>query len=105
MKYLKTVYRYRYDEKAHSWSVTELKCVLLSGAVESYNLSDTLNRDAQVVLRVLGDDKADVLPQDVIRTEKVENSTPTGEGALVVVAVFRNSNGSERVRHTKILCK
>ena len=105
MKYLKTVYRSRYDEKSHSWSDCELSNVLVSGTEKKYNLSDTLDRDAQVVLRVLGDDSADVLPQDVIRFEKTDNDTQEGDGALVVVAVFRNSNGSQRVRHTKILCK
>ena len=105
MKYLKTVYRYRYDEKNHSWSVIELSNVLVSGTDKSYNLSDTLDRDAQVVLRIIGNDSADVLPQDIITYEKTESITPMDKGALVVVAVFRNSNGSPRVRHTKIICK
>ncbi len=105
MKLKKTVYRYRYNENTHSWSVIELCNVLLSGTRESYNLSDTLNRDANVVLRVLGDDSADVSPQDVITFERAENGTPEAFSNLVVVAVFRNSNGTKRVRHTKILCK
>lgn len=105
MKLKKTVYRYRYDERTHIWSVIELLNVLVSGSVDSYNLSDTLNRDARVVLRVLGDDEADVSPQDIITFAQAKNGIPNDNDKLVVVAVSKNSNGTKRVHHTKILCK
>ncbi len=105
MKYLKTVYLYRYDEKENTWCKSEIKNVLVSGSSESYNLSDTLNRDARVVLRVMGDDNADVLPQDIVSLDKTNDEKPPQNKVLVVVSVNRNSYGSKRVRHTKIICK
>ncbi|MBQ3181137.1 MAG: hypothetical protein IJB50_00015 [Clostridia bacterium] len=105
MKYLKTVSLYRYDEQKNVWSVKELKNVLVSGTDKSYNLSDTLNRDAHIILRVMGSDNADILPQDIISFDKTNEKTPPNENIAVVVAVFKNSLGSKRIRHTKVLCK
>jgi len=105
MKYLKTVALYRYDEQKNVWSFKELKNVLVSGTGESYNLSDTLNRDAHITLRVMGDDNADILPQDIISLVKTNEITPPDRNTAVVVAVFKNSLGSKRIRHTKVLCK
>ncbi len=104
MKYLKTIYLYRYDEKENTWQKRELEKALVSGSSESYNLSDTLNRDAHVTLRIMGDDAQDVMPQDIISLENTEEIPPK-ENFLVVVSVCKNSLGSKRVRHTKILCR
>lgn len=104
MKGLKTVYLYRYNEKENSWCEKELNNVFVSGSKDSYNLSDTLNRDARVTLRVMSDGNVDVLPQDVISFSKSEDGTPP-EDRLVVIEVRKNFWGSRRVRHTKIICK
>ena len=105
MKFLKTAYCYRYDEKKNIWSKKEIKNVLVSGSNESYNLSDTLNRDAHIILRVMGDDNADILAQDVISFKEVQGNTPPDNDIAVVVLVSHNSLGSKRVRHTKLVCK
>lgn len=105
MKFLKTANLYRYDEKQNIWSKSELKNLLVSGSDKSYNLSDTLNRDAHIILRVMGDDDADILPQDVISFELTDEMTPPKENVAVVVSVSHNSLGSMRVRHTKVLCR
>ena len=104
MKGLKTVYLYRYNEKENSWSEKELKNVFVSGSKDSYNLSDTLNRDAHVILRVMGNANVDILPQDAISFSKSEDGT-LPEDRLVVVEVRKNIWGSRRVHHTKIVCK
>ena len=105
MKHLRTVYVHRYDEKNHTWHKTELSGVLVSGTVKAYNLSDTLKRDAGIVLRVMGDADADVLPQDVISFEASESVEPQEVGTAVVVSVTKNNRGSKAVRHTKIICR
>ncbi len=105
MKYLKTVALYRYDEQKNVWSKKEIKNVLVSGTDKSYNLSDTLNRDAHITLRVMGDDNADILPQDIVSFDVINETTPPDENFAVVVAVCKNSLGSKRIRHTKVLCK
>lgn len=105
MRFLKNVYLYRYCERENVWSCRELKNVLVSGDEESYNLSDTLNRDAQIVLRIMGDSDADVLPQDMISFSKSNKNTPPDVGTFVVTAVCNNKLGSRRIRHTKVLCK
>lgn len=105
MKYLKTIYLYRYDEKENIWHRSEIQNVLVSGSSESYNLSDTLNRDAHVILRVMGNDNADVLPQDVISLDETNEEKPPKRNALIVVSVTKNSCGGKRVRHTKVLCR
>lgn len=105
MKYLKSVYVFRYDEKEHVWKKHELSRVLVSGTRQSYKLSDTLNRDANTILRVMQNPEADVMPQDVIAFEMSYGDTPPDEGCAVVVSVTRNTQGSNRVQHTKIVCK
>lgn len=105
MKYLKTVYVHRYDEKEHIWHKSEFSRVLVSGTVNGYDLSDTLNRDTQIVLRVMGTDDADILPQDVISFEVTEGEAPPSANTAVVVSVTKNSRGSAKVRHTKIVCR
>ena len=72
---------------------------------ENYNLSDALNRDAQVILRVMGDGNADVLPQDIISFEKTEGLSPQDKKCYTVVAVIKNSCQSNRLCHTKVLCR
>ena len=104
MKGLKTIYVYRYDEKENLWCEKEFKDVFVSGTKDSYNLSDTLNRDAHVTLRVMMNGNVDILPQDVISFSKSAGGTPP-EDRLVVVEVRKNVWGSRRVRHTKIICK
>lgn len=105
MKYLKSVYVFRYDEKEHKWSKSELNRVLVSGTRQSYNLSDTLDRDAYTVIRVMQNPNADVLPQDIIAFEENCGDMPPEENFGVVVSVTRNTQGSNRVQHTKIICK
>lgn len=105
MRYLKSVYVFRYDEKEHIWNKHELNRVLVSGTRESYKLSDTLDRDAYTVIRVMQNPLADVKPQDVIAFELSCGDAPPDEGCAVVVSVTRNTQGSSRVQHTKIICK
>lgn len=104
MRFKKTVYLKRYDEKTQVWSHKELKNVLVT-VKENYNLSDTLNRDAQVILRVMGDGDADVLPLDIISFEKMDEATLYSQKTYTVTAVSRNNSCSSRLRHTKVLCK
>lgn len=104
MKYLKSIYVYRYDEKEHKWERRQFKNVLVSGTKDSYNLSDTLNRNAYVILRVMGDDSADILAQDVVSFCENQGNIPPDD-SVVAISVTRNSRGSECVRHTKVVCK
>ena len=104
MKNLLTIYAYRYDEKENLWREKELKNVFVSWTKDSYNLSDTLNRDARITLRVMQDGDVDILPQDVISFTRGNQSSPP-ENSLVVIEVRKNFWGSRRVRHTKIICK
>lgn len=105
MKYLKTVYVFRYDEKTHTRKKSKLDRVLVSGTRENYSLSDTLNRDGYIVLRVLQNPDADILPGDVISLEDSPDDIPPDEVCGVVVSVKRNTLGSEKVQHTKIVCR
>lgn len=105
MRFIKTVYLKRYDEKTNIWSYKELKNVLVSGSEESYNLSDTLNRDAQITLRVMGEGCEDILPQDIISFDEINESTPQSEKTYTVTAVCKNLLGSKRIRHTKVLLR
>lgn len=105
MKRLVTVYVHRYDEKNNIWQKHLLENAYVSGTVDSYGLSDTLHREALVTIRIMGDSRADVVPQDVISFNEVEGANPPDSGALVVVSVTKNSRGSKNVHHTKIICK
>lgn len=104
MRTFHTVYRYRYDENTGAWQKIELKNVLVSGTLNSYALSDTQNRDANLTLRVVSGDVIDVLPEDVIAFIGKPGDTPP-QGSAVVVSVTDNRRGGKYVRHTKILCK
>ena len=104
MRFKKTVYLKRYDEKTHTWSYKELENVLAT-LKENYNLSDSLDRDAQVILRVMGDGEADVCPQDIISFEKMNEESPRDQKVYTVVAVVNNTSCSKRLRHTRVLCK
>ena len=105
MKYLKTVYVHRYSESDDAWHKKELSGVLVSGTQNSYSLSDTLNRDAHITLRVMGNADADVIPQDVISFKESDGAAPPDNDIAVVVSITKNSCGSKRVRHTKIICR
>ena len=105
MKYLKTVYIFRYDEKNHTWKKSTLERVLISGTMQSFGLSDTLKRDAYAVLRVMQNPDADVLPQDVVAFCEECSDVPPDTGCGVVISVTRNTQGSKRVQHTKIVCR
>lgn len=105
MRQLLTVYVHRYDEKNNIWQKHLIENVLVSDTVESYTLSDTLRRDARLTLRVMGNHTADVLPQDVISFSEAADANPPDSGTAVVVSVTKNSRGSKKVRHTKIICK
>ena len=105
MKYLKSVYIFRYDEKEHIWSKREINRVLVSGTYQDYKLSDTLDRDAHIVLRVMQNPDADVMPQDVVVFDENCGDTPPEDGKCIVVSVTRNTQGSSRVQHTKIICR
>lgn len=105
MRFLKTVYLKRYDEKTNIWSYKELKNVLVSGNDENYNLSDSLNRDAQITLRVMGDGREDILPQDIISFDEINESSPQSKKTYTVTAVSKNVLGSKRMRHTKVLLR
>ena len=105
MKYLRSVYIFRYDEKEHTWTRHELCGVLVSGNSENYKLSDTLNRDAHIVLRVMQNPDADVMPQDVVVFDEDCGDRPPEVGGYIVLSVTRNTQGSKRVQHTKVICK
>lgn len=105
MRFRKTVYLKRYDEKTNIWSYKELKNVLVSGNDENYNLSDALNRDAQITLRVMGDGREDILPQDIISFDEINESSPQSTKTYTVTAVCKNTLGSKRIRHTKVLLR
>lgn len=105
MRHLLTVYVHRYDEKNNIWQKHPLENVMISDTVETYSLSDTLRRDARLTLRVMGNDAADVMPQDVISFSESADKNPPDSGTAVVVSVTKNSRGSNKVRHTKIICR
>ena len=105
MRFKKTVHLYRYDEKEGTWSYKELKNVLVTGSDKNYNLSDSLTRDTQLTLRIMGDSDADILPQDVISFSFKDKKSPPEIGAFVVVGVLKNDFGSKHIRHTKVLCR
>lgn len=105
MKHLLTVYVYRYDEKNNIWHKHALENVTVSGTKEAYRLSDTLSRDGQVTMRVMGNPAADVLAQDVISLCKSAGENPPDSNTLVVVSVTKNIRGSKEVHHTKIVCR
>ena len=102
MKNLKTVEVYRYDEKQNVWSKREIKGVFVTGTKDSYELSDTLSKNAKVVLRVFKDLSCDVEVGDVISLEKSDNIKPP-QKSYVVVSVVKNEHGY-KTSHTKILC-
>ena len=104
MRFKKTVHLYRYDEKENIWSYKELKNVLVFGSDKKYNFSDSLNRDTQLTLRIMGDSDADVLPQDVVSFSFTNKNSPPDIGTFVVTEVLKNDFGSKRIRHTKVLC-
>ena len=103
MKDLKTITVYRYDERNNVWSKRIIKNVFLTGTADSYTLSDTLNKNAGPVLRVMDDVVCDVAPSDVIFLGEHQGDVPP-EGTVVVVSVVRNEHGTI-TRHTKILCR
>ena len=103
MKKLKTITVYRYDEKNSVWSRRELKNVFYTGEKQAYTLSDTLNKNVNLILRVMGETACDVNPSDVIFLGTHQGETPPDDG-YVVVSVVRNEQG-EITRHTKILCR
>ena len=102
MKRLMPITVYRYDEKENTWSKREIKNVFYTKK-ESYALSDTLNKDGGLVLRVMGDTACDVNPSDVVFLGVHQGETPPDD-ARVVVSVTRNEHGAN-TRHTKILCR
>lgn len=103
MKKLKTAKVFRYDEKENLWRSWEVEGIFVTGTAESFNLSDTLDRSANLVLRVMGDTTCDVKAADKITFEPWEGTTPP-DGAHVVVSVTRNEHGIN-TSHTKILCR
>ena len=105
MKHLNKVYCHKYDEKAQVWRKYEIADVLVFGTYMNYNLSDTLNRDATVTLRIMGDCSVQVEPQDIISFEATQDTAPPNNNTVLVVSVKKNQWGSRRVRHTKIICR
>lgn len=103
MKNLKTVTVYRYDERRDAWRKWELKNVFYAGTINDYTLSDTLNKNVKLVLRVMDDTTCDVAPSDVIFLGVHQGETPPDD-VSVVVSVVRNGHGVN-TSHTKILCK
>ncbi len=103
MKNLKTVTVFRYDEKTNAWSKHFVPDVFIAGSSNTYTLTDTLNKDAHLTLRVLGDIVCDVVPSDVIFLGTHQGETPP-EDSVVVVSVVRNEQG-KKTAHTKISCR
>ncbi len=103
MKNLKTIKVFRYDEKENTWSSKEIKNVFITGTKESYNLSDTMDKRASQVMRVMGDSACDVMAADRIVVMPCDTVTPP-DGAAVVVSVTKNGHGI-KTAHTKILCR
>ena len=105
MKYLKSVCVFRYDEKKHVWEKRVFEHVLVSGTQENFRLSDTLDRDAYTVLRIMRNPCADVLPQDIVVLSDKCGDVPPDAGFGVVVSVTHNTQGGRKVQHTKIICR
>ena len=103
MKNLKTVTVYRYDERRAVWSKWELKNVFYTDSTNDYTLSDTLNKNVNLTLRVMDDTVCDVIPSDVIYLGVHQGEIPPDD-VSVVVSVVRNEHGVN-TRHTKILCR
>ncbi len=101
MKNLKTVYAYRYNEKEGSYTKTKIENVFVSGTNDAFSLSDTQDKNARLILRVMTEGDIDVSPEDVISFKDGEKPE---KPYSVVVSVTKNENGSKAVRHTKILC-
>lgn len=103
MKNLKTIKVFRYDERENGWSEHEIENVFISGFKESYNLSDTLEKNVSQVMRVMGNAECDVKVSDRIVLMPYDGSI-CPDNALVVVSVTKNVCG-ENTSHTKILCR
>ncbi len=103
MKNLNTIRVFRYDERENLWSSHELKNVFITGTKESYTLSDTQDRQASYIMRVMGDVSCDIEVSDRIVKMPFEGDIPP-EDAVTAVSVTRNDQGI-RTSHTKILCK
>ncbi len=103
MKRLMPVTVYRYNEKNEKWRKWELENVFYTDTTKAYTLSDTLDKNTNLVLRVMDDITCDVEPSDVIFLGVHQGETPP-DGASVVVSVVRNKHGIS-TRHTKILCR
>lgn len=103
MKNLKTIKVFRYDEKENTWSSKEIENVFITGTKESYSLSDTMDKRASQVMRVMGDLTCDVMAADRIVVMPCDATTPPDDAALVV-SVTRNEHGTNTA-HTKILCR
>ena len=103
MKKLMPVTVYRYDERNDKWRKWELNNVFYTDTTKTYTLSDTLDKNVNLILRVIDDITCDVAPSDVIVLGKHQGETPPDEKS-VVVSVVRNEHGIN-TRHTKILCR
>ncbi len=103
MKNLKTIKVYRYDEKECTWSFHEIKNVFITGTDQSYNLSDTLDKNVSCIMRVMKDVTCDICVSDKVVIAPCNDLTPPDD-ALVVVSVTKNEHGIY-THHTKILCR
>lgn len=103
MRNLKTIKVYRYDEKECTWSFHEIKNVFITGTDQSYNLSDTLDKNVSCIMRVMNDLTCDVCVSDRVVIAPFDDAIPPDD-ALVVVSVRRNDHGAN-THHTKILCR
>lgn len=105
MKNLQSVVVYHYDKETNAWSCKQLDGCLIFGTAEAYSLSDTQNRNASIIVRVMTAEDTAVFPEDVISFSSRQLDKPPSENCAVVVSVSNHRYGSSRVRHTKILCR
>lgn len=103
MKNLKAIKVFRYDEKENLWSDHEIQNVFFAGFKESYNLSDTMDKNVSQVMRVMGNTECDIKVSDRIVVMPYDGNT-SPDNALVVVSVTKNTYG-ENTAHTKVLCR
>lgn len=103
MRTYQPVYRFRYVKDLGVWEKVILFPALVSGTLEQYTLSDSLDRTANVTVRIISGEKQDVAAGDVLTFSDCH--APNEQESVTVVAVKDNRFGTKHVCHTKLLCR
>ena len=103
MRTYQPVYRFRYVKDLGVWEKVILFPALVSGTVEQYALSDSLDRDAHVTVRIISEEKQDVVAGDVLTFSDCH--APHEQESVAVVAVKDNRFGTKHLCHTKLVCR